>query len=273
MRNLKLSCLILFLVLGASLFAAKYQDAVTCKDGSIYTGEIIGNLINQYVVIKTETGIKQINYADIVSIDKVAKTGRHKKSPLNIGISAGLFLPNKTVKDDYGTSISPALYTGVTIPTKSLGIESDTSVELDFSAEFYARAKNFSDFSDGVYQHREIEANILILPITVNTILNLQNKPHDDFYPFLGFGSGFYIGYEYVSQEIVTDENHPQFVSYNGKNYDFSSIGFQALAGVQYKYLFSAVKFSYAPGNSEPDFRGRTDKALGGISLLAGLKY
>jgi len=273
MRNLKLASLILFLVLGASLFAVKYQDAVTCKDGSIYTGEIIGNLINQYVVIKTEAGIKQINYADIVSIDKVAKTGRHKKTPLNFGISAGLFLPDKTVKDDYGLSISPALYAGVTIPTKALGIESNTSVEIDFSAEFYARAKNFSDFSDGVYQHREIEANFLILPITVNTILNLQNKPHDDFYPFLGFGSGYYIGYEYVSQEIVTDETYPHYVSSGGKNYDFNSIGFQALAGVQYKYLFSAVKFAVAPGNSEPDFQGRTDKSLGAITLMAGLKY
>ncbi len=273
MYHLKLACLILFLILGASLLAAKYQDAVTCKDGSVYTGEIIGNVINKYVAIKTESGIKQINYAEIISIDKVPKTGRHKKNPLNLGISAGLFLPNKTVKDDYGISVSPALYAGITIPTKTLGIESNNSVEIDFSAEFYGRAKKYSDFSDGVFLHSEIEANIVIMPITVNTILNLQDKPHDDFYPFLGFGSGFYIGYEYVSQVIETDETHPHFVSDNGKNYNYSSIGFQALAGVQYKNLFSAAKFAIAPGNSEPDFIGRTDKALGGVTLMLGLEY
>lgn len=76
--------IIMFVLLSTYLFAAKTQDQVKCKDGSVYTGDIISNVINQSVVIQTEYGMKQIPYNEIVSIDKVTRPKQPKKLPFNL---------------------------------------------------------------------------------------------------------------------------------------------------------------------------------------------
>lgn len=176
--------------------------------------------------------------------------------------------------DDYGVNVAPSLIVGAAIPMKLFGVNSSGNLNIDFSADLYGRSNELPDFNDGVYNHKEIEGDILIIPLVVNTTYDFKDKATDNFYPFAGFGTGYYMGYEYIDQRIVTSTgSYPQTISDGGKNYFFGGLGFQALAGVRYGYFFTAVKYAVVSNNSEPDFRMQTDKTLGGITFILGMRY